>query len=91
MNLANPDQAFSLASLPVDGIGLARMEFIINECIKVHPMALVHPEKLDDATREKIDVLSAAHADPTDFSSRPWPKASPPLPQRCTQNRAWYA
>lgn len=67
MNLANPDQAFSLASLPVDGIGLARMEFIINECIKVHPMALVHPEKLDDATREKIAVLSAAHADPTDF------------------------
>ncbi|WP_411388523.1 phosphoenolpyruvate synthase [Pseudomonas sp. MPB23] len=67
MNLANPDQAFSLASLPVDGIGLARMEFIINECIKVHPMALVHPEKLDDATRDKIAALSTAHKDPTDF------------------------
>ena len=67
MNLGNPDQAFSLASLPVDGIGLARMEFIINEYIKVHPMALVHPEKVDDATRKKIDAFSAAYDDPTDF------------------------
>ncbi|WP_308584170.1 phosphoenolpyruvate synthase [uncultured Pseudomonas sp.] len=67
MNLANPDRAFSLASLPVDGIGLARMEFIINECIKIHPMALVHPEKLDDATRQQIAVLSTAYKDPTDF------------------------
>ncbi len=67
MNLADPDRAFSLASLPVDGIGLARMEFIINECIKIHPMALVHPEKLDDATRQQIAVLSTAYKDPTDF------------------------
>ena len=67
MNLGNPDQAFSLASLPVDGIGLARMEFIINEYIKVHPMALVHPEKVDDATREKIAALSIAYNDPADF------------------------
>ncbi len=67
MNLGNPDQAFSLASLPVDGIGLARMEFIINEYIKVHPMALVHPEKVDDATREKIAVISAAHENPELF------------------------
>lgn len=67
MNLGNPDQAFSLASLPVDGIGLARMEFIINEYIKVHPMALVYPEKLDDTTREKITSISAAHNSPVDF------------------------
>ncbi|WP_416739457.1 phosphoenolpyruvate synthase [Pseudomonas sp. NFX71] len=67
MNLGNPDQAFSLASLPVDGIGLARMEFIINEYIKVHPMALVHPEKVDEATREKIAALSVAYSDPADF------------------------
>ncbi len=67
MNLGNPDQAFSLASLPVDGIGLARMEFIINEYIKVHPMALVHPEKVDDATRREIAALSVAHDDPTSF------------------------
>lgn len=67
MNLGNPDKAFSLASLPVDGIGLARMEFIINEYIKVHPMALIHPEKLDDATRLKIAAMSTAYDSPTDF------------------------
>jgi pyruvate, water dikinase len=67
MNLGNPDQAFSLASLPVDGIGLARMEFIINEYIKVHPMALKHPEKVDDITREKIAAVSTAYDGPADF------------------------
>jgi len=67
MNLGNPDQAFSLASLPVDGIGLARMEFIINEYIKVHPMALIHQEKTDDATREQIAAISIAYDDPVDF------------------------
>ncbi|WP_297477181.1 phosphoenolpyruvate synthase [Ferrovum sp.] len=67
MNLGNPDQAFSLASLPVDGIGLARMEFIINEYIKVHPMAIKCPEKVDVATRAKIAALSAAFENPVDF------------------------
>jgi pyruvate,water dikinase len=67
MNLGNPDQAFSLASLPVDGIGLARMEFIISEYIKVHPMAIEHPEKVDDATRGKIAALSTAYDGPGDF------------------------
>lgn len=67
MNLGNPDQALGLASLPVDGIGLARMEFIINEYIKIHPMALIHPEKIDDQTRQSIADLSSAYADPVDF------------------------
>jgi pyruvate,water dikinase len=67
MNLGNPDQAFSLAALPVDGIGLARMEFIINEYIKVHPMALSHPEQVDEATRAKIAALSVAFDSPEDF------------------------
>jgi len=67
MNLGNPDQAFSLASLPVNGIGLARMEFIINEYIKVHPMALIHPDKVDVQTRGAVASLSRAYADPTDF------------------------
>ena len=67
MNLGNPDQAFSLASLPVDGIGLARMEFIINEYIKVHPMAFKHPEKVDIATREHINSICTAYKDPQDF------------------------
>lgn len=61
MNLGNPDMAFSLASLPVDGIGLARMEFIINTSIKAHPMALIHPEKVDDDTRQKLAELTSAY------------------------------
>ena len=50
VNLGNPELAYHTAMLPNDGVGLARMEFIINEHIGVHPMALVHPEKV--ATRE---------------------------------------
>ncbi len=61
MNLGNPELAFSLASLPVDGIGLARMEFIISSSIKVHPMALIHPEKLDETTKQKINALTNAY------------------------------
>lgn len=63
MNLGNPDLAFSFSSLPVDGIGLARMEFIINEYIKVHPMALIHPEKLDEATRQEVARVVGETAD----------------------------
>ena len=46
VNLGNPELAYHTAMLPNDGVGLARMEFIINEHIGVHPMALVHPEKI---------------------------------------------
>ncbi len=67
MNLGNPDQAFSLASLPVDGIGLARMEFIINNYIKAHPMALLHPEKVDDETKKKLDELTVAYNSKEEF------------------------
>ncbi len=67
MNLGNPDQAFSLASLPVDGVGLARMEFIINEYIKAHPMALIHPDKVDADTRQALEKLSRAYDSPEDF------------------------
>ncbi len=67
MNLGNPDIAFSLASLPVDGIGLARMEFIINEYIKAHPMALKHPEKVDNATRTALNTLAETYDSLEDF------------------------
>ena len=67
MNLGNPDLAFSLSSLPVDGIGLARMEFVINNYIKAHPMALIHPEKLDTITQEKIQSLTSAFESNRDF------------------------
>lgn len=48
LNLATPESAFKWWRLPVKGIGLARMEFIISNHIKIHPMALVHPEKITD-------------------------------------------
>jgi pyruvate,water dikinase len=68
VNVADPDGAFSAGMLPVKGVGLARMEFIINNAIKVHPMALVHPERvLDAATRKKIDEITHLYADKKEF------------------------
>ena len=67
MNLGNPDLAFSLASLPVDGIGLARMEFIISNSIKAHPMALIHPKKTDEKTMKEIEKLTKAYKSNEDF------------------------
>ena len=64
MNLGNPEEAFSLCKLPNDGVGLARMEFIINNYIKVHPMALVHPEQVaDEAERQEIERLTFGYRD----------------------------
>jgi len=68
INLGNPDLAFKTSFLPNDGIGLARMEFIINEAIKVHPMAIVHPEKVEEAEeRATIERICAGFAKPADF------------------------
>lgn len=68
MNLGNPELSFSLAKLPVDGIGLARMEFIINTYIKAHPMAIKHPEILSDTERALIDELAFPYdGEPEDF------------------------
>ena len=61
MNIGDPDLAFSLASLPVDGVGLARMEFIINNYIQAHPMALVHPEKTDEHVQKTIAQLATPY------------------------------
>ncbi len=58
LNLGNPDLAFTTRALPNDGVGLARLEFIINEYIKAHPMALLHPERIDDeAERHALETL----------------------------------
>jgi pyruvate,water dikinase len=58
INLGNPDLAFKTSFLPNDGVGLARMEFIISESIRAHPLALIHPEKVSDpATRAAIARL----------------------------------
>jgi pyruvate,water dikinase len=68
MNVGNPEVAFSMSALPNDGVGLARMEFIITESIKAHPMALIHPEKVaDDGERAQILRLTEHYAYPSDF------------------------
>ena len=67
MNLANPDFAFSFSGLPVDGIGLARMEFVIMQYIKVHPMALIHLDKLDQSTKEKVLNIVGDNLTPQEF------------------------
>ncbi len=60
MNIGNPDQAFEMSMIPNDGVGLARMEFIITEYIKAHPMALIHFEKVKDK-EEKKKIEELAH------------------------------
>ncbi|MBX3619617.1 MAG: phosphoenolpyruvate synthase [Rhizobacter sp.] len=71
VNLGNPDTAFQTSFLPNDGVGLARMEFIVAEHIKAHPMALVHPERVDDAAvRAQIEQLTRGYANPADYFVR---------------------
>jgi len=68
MNLANPELAFQSSFIPNDGVGLARMEFIITQSIKVHPMALVHPDQVEDPDeRAAIERLTRGYATPADF------------------------
>jgi pyruvate,water dikinase len=68
MNVANPEEAFRLSSIPNDGIGLAREEFIITTYIKIHPMALIDFERLEDrAVRAEIERLIAGYADKSQF------------------------
>ncbi len=68
LNIGNPGVAFRSSFLPNDGVGLARMEFIVNEWIKVHPLALIHPEKVDDAeARRYIARLTVNYPNGADF------------------------
>ena len=64
MNVGNPDNAFHLSFIPNDGVGLARLEFIINNSIRIHPMALVHFDALsDDHAKKEIEQLTAGYED----------------------------
>jgi pyruvate,water dikinase len=63
MNVGNPDEAFALSQLPNDGVGLARMEFIISSAIKVHPLALLQYDQVTDLeARKAIDELTRGYA-----------------------------
>ena len=68
VNLGNPDLALRTSFLPCAGVGLARLEFIINESIGIHPMALLHPERVSDAeARSRIDALTLRYDSPEDY------------------------
>jgi pyruvate,water dikinase len=68
LNLGNPASAFRWWRLPADGVGLARMEFVISNHIKVHPMALVRPEQVGDpAARREIAELTRLYPDPAEY------------------------
>ncbi|MBY5920121.1 phosphoenolpyruvate synthase [Ferrimonas balearica] len=67
MNVGNPDRAFDFGRLPNEGIGLARLEFIINRMIGVHPKALLNLEDQDAGTKAEIAEMMAGYDDPREF------------------------
>ena len=67
MNVGNPDRAFDFAQLPNAGIGLARLEFIINRMIGVHPKALLNMDGLPPEIRESVEKRIAGYDDPVNF------------------------
>ena len=67
MNVGNPDRAFDFARLPHAGIGLARLEFIINRMIGVHPKALINYDTQSQDLKDEIDELIAGYDSPTEF------------------------
>ncbi len=68
LNLANPSAAFRWWRLPVDGVGLARMEFVVSNHVRIHPMALVRFDQLkDEETRRQIENLTAGYPDKPNY------------------------
>ncbi|HSF76169.1 MAG TPA: phosphoenolpyruvate synthase [Microcoleus sp.] len=68
MNVGNPEEAFGLSAIPCDGVGLARLEFIIANHIKAHPLALIHFDELvDESVKEEIAALTALYQHKPDF------------------------
>lgn len=70
VNLGNPDLAFRTAMMPNAGVGLARMEFIINQHIGIHPMALIHPDRITAEDRAKIAARAAGFTSPREYFVR---------------------
>ncbi len=67
MNVGNPDRAFAFAALPHRGVGLARLEFIINRMIGVHPRALLEFDSQDPALKQSIRQRIAGYGDPVSY------------------------
>lgn len=67
MNVGNPDRAFDFAGLPNDGVGLARLEFIINRMIGVHPRALLEYDDQSEALKAEINEMMAGYESPVEY------------------------
>lgn len=67
LNMANPAAALRWWRLPADGVGLVRMEFVIANSLRIHPMALLHPERVDAEAAAEIEALTQGHADRADY------------------------
>ena len=67
MNVGNPDRAFSFSSIPNHGVGLARLEFIINRMIGIHPKALIEYDSMNKSLKKQIDEQMAGYHDPVSF------------------------
>jgi pyruvate,water dikinase len=67
MNVGNPSLAFEFAQLPNEGVGLARLEFIINNNIGIHPKAILEYPNVDAALRKAVESVARGHATPRDF------------------------
>ena len=67
MNVGNPERAFSFAQIPNSGVGLARLEFIINNMVGIHPQALLQLNRVPSDVREEIEERIAAYGDPREF------------------------
>ncbi len=69
MNVANPERAFAFSRIPNAGVGLARVEFVVNNVIGVHPKALLDHDALDEDLQAEIDRRTAGYPDPASFFS----------------------
>jgi pyruvate, water dikinase len=80
MNVGNPQLAFDFAQMPNQGVGLARLEFIINNNIGVHPKAILDYPNVDADLKKAVESVARGHASPSALSmSTRWPRAWPPL------------
>jgi pyruvate, water dikinase len=67
MNIGSPAAAMQWWRLPAHGIGLARVEYLVNNVIKAHPLALLHPDQVDDDARAQIEELTAGYDDNAEY------------------------
>jgi pyruvate,water dikinase len=67
MNVGNPDMAFTFAQIPNDGVGLARLEFVINNMIGIHPKAILNYEAMPEDIQKTIDFKSKGYSSPKEF------------------------